>query len=98
MFYLLKKVGENMLSNLYKCKITYASKYNISNELSVVIKIAPQEGIKKIFLENAQVFETEMCMYGETLPEFKTLWEGAGDESSLNPKYVKSFCLFIINK
>ena len=75
-----------MLSNIYKCNLSYSSKYKPSNELAVLIKIAPQEGIKKMFLAETQVFETEMCMYGETLPEFKALWESAGDDSNLNPR------------
>lgn len=75
-----------MLSNLYKCNLNYSSKYKPSNELAVVIKLAPQEGIKKMFLAESQVFETEMCMYGETLPDFKALWEAAGNLSHLNPK------------
>lgn len=52
-----------------------------------VIKTIPQSNPeKKKHIETSPIFETEMEMYSEVLPEILELWKGAGDDSMLCPK------------
>ena len=79
--------AEHFASILFRCALTFSSKFHKNGNVSLIIKTMPhEEGFKKDMLEDAPVFKTEMKMYGEILPEIENLLKSIGDDGKLCPK------------
>jgi hypothetical protein len=78
--------GSNLQNNtgniIYRCKLTYSSKFEKDKKLSVIFKYLPDDANHGLTLK----FHNEMKMYGETLPEILELLKSVGDKSILHPK------------
>lgn len=83
--------GDHFASIMFRCKLTYTSKSQKNGQLSMIIKTVPhEEGLKKDLLGKSPIFETEMAMYGKTLPNMERLLRAAGDNAKFGPKYEHS--------
>ncbi len=83
------KPGENFASTLYRVTINYTStKVPCDEPLSLIIKTMPEKGnFKADTFDSTPMFDTEIKMYNEILPQFQAVWESANDHSMIFPKY-----------
>lgn len=85
------KAGENFASAVFRCSITFTSKYTKEEKtISVVIKtkpvLGPEMAAYAAILDKAPFFRNEMEMYGRILPDIHSLLSSAGDKDILSPK------------
>ncbi|KAL1390272.1 hypothetical protein pipiens_012470 [Culex pipiens pipiens] len=84
------KVGEHYASIIFRAAVSYRSRGK-DLETSLIVKTIPaEEGMKKEFLKNGALFETETLMYNTVVPEMYRLLKAAGDDTELGPRLLYS--------
>lgn len=83
--------GDNFGSAIYRASIKFSSKFTKSGPKTIFIIIKAQMPAEipwefSDFLRDSPLFQTEMGMYGEVLPEIKSLWLAVGDKELLCPE------------
>ncbi|XP_059621270.1 uncharacterized protein LOC132264938 [Phlebotomus argentipes] len=81
--------GDHFASVMFKAIVSYTSRGKQVDSRSLVVKTMPvEEGLKKDMLENAPIFDREIEMYTEVLPEMKRIMESIGDNEIIAPKLI----------
>ncbi|KAH8414120.1 hypothetical protein KR222_007749, partial [Zaprionus bogoriensis] len=80
--------GDHYASVMFRASVKYSTK-NGTFTKSLIIKTMPEEGThKKEFLDGAFLFETEISMYTEILPNFEKILNKAGDKTTFCARCV----------
>ncbi|XP_055695949.1 uncharacterized protein LOC129797409 [Lutzomyia longipalpis] len=83
------KPGDHFASIMFKAIISYTTKGKTIEDRSLVIKTMPvEEGIKRDMLKDMPIFDREIAMYTQVLPEMKRIMESIGDDEVLSPKLI----------
>ncbi|XP_075145405.1 uncharacterized protein LOC142220262 [Haematobia irritans] len=84
--------GDHYASIMFRCKICYRfSNETRSYSKSVIIKTLPMEdSMKREFLMQSRLFETEIDMYSETLPKIEKILKGFGEPTKLCAELIYS--------
>lgn len=81
---------EHFASTMFQSKIDFkSSKYPKPDpeSLSVVIKVKPViEDLRMEVVSSGPLFETEICMYKETIPAINNLFERSGMKVVMGPE------------
>lgn len=85
------KPGENFASAIFRCSMTFKSKFTkVDKTISVIIKtkpiLEPEMADYAAILDNSPFFRNEMALYGNILPDIQTLMISAGDTEVFSPK------------
>lgn len=81
--------GEHYGSLMFRVVITFSTKSQAENSLSVVTKLPPQHGTAHgDFIETTPIFECEQSMYSGPLSDIRSLLDSVGDTSFIQPKVV----------
>lgn len=84
------KKGDHYASVMYRIKIDYVSPKTEKNKnISVILKTEPfVDGEKKDIIKKINLFDCEIKMYSETLPEMQKLISMTGDNRRMHPSLV----------
>jgi hypothetical protein len=78
--------GDNLASVILKANVTYTSLADALFHRSLIMKVPHfQEGFKKDVMDTG-IFDTEIKMYTEILPEMQRLLKEADDDVTFGPK------------
>lgn len=85
------KPGENFASAIFRCTMTFTSKFTkVDKTISVIIKTKPVLGPEMAdyaaVIDNSPFFHNEMALYGKILPDIQALMLSAGDVEVFSPK------------
>lgn len=81
--------GEHYGSLMFRVAITFTTKSQAENSLSVVTKLPPQHGTAHgDFIETTPIFECEQAMYSGPLNDIRDLLDSVGDTSFIQPKVI----------
>lgn len=82
------KPGDHFASVIFRIRVTYSTQMDgDTKEAALIIKCAPfVTSIKKEFLTNTDMFDTEIKMYSETLIEIEELLKLSGETFTLAPR------------
>ncbi|XP_037947047.1 uncharacterized protein LOC119678984 [Teleopsis dalmanni] len=78
--------GDHYASVMFRARVDYEQNGETKSK-SLIIKTMPEEnGNKKDFLQESQIFETEIGMYSEVVPRFEKILRSVGAETVLGAK------------
>lgn len=81
------KNGDHYASVMFRAKVTYSTSTKKNEVISLIVKTMPvEDGQKKELLGDTPLFDTEIKMYSEVLPEMERLLKQAGEETIISPK------------
>lgn len=85
------KPGENFASAVFRCLITFTSKFSKGDKtISVIIKTKPVLGPDMAayaeIIEKSPFFRNESVMYNKILPDIHALLSSVGDKDIMSPK------------
>lgn len=82
------KPRDHFASVIFRIRVTYSTQMDgDTKEAALIIKCAPFDtSIKKEFLTNTDMFDTEIKMYSETLIEIEELLKLSGETFTLAPR------------
>ena len=73
--------NDHYASTMFKVTIDYHSEGETQNK-NLLIKMMPEmDGVKKEFLKDSKLFETEISIYTEIIPKFEKILAAAGDNT-----------------
>ncbi|KAH8343744.1 uncharacterized protein [Drosophila kikkawai] len=75
--------GDHYASVMFRTKVDYSTSKGRFSKPLIVKTMPEQEGHKKDLLAESHLFETEIGMYCQVLPEFERILREAGDEAKL---------------
>lgn len=84
------KKGDHFASVMYRININYrSSKSDKPKNISIILKTEPYiEGVKMDLVKKVNLFDCEIKMYSETLPEIQKLINMTGDNRILHPSLI----------
>lgn len=82
------KPGDHFASVIFRIRVTYSTHIEgDTTEAALIVKCAPfATSIKREFLMNTDMFDTEIKMYSETLIEIEKLLKLSGETFTLAPR------------
>lgn len=77
--------GDHYASIMFRCKVSYnCVNSKEGKQKSLILKTLPtEEGPKRDMLKESSLFETEIAMYSETLPEIEKILAEYGEPTKL---------------
>ncbi|XP_044741012.1 uncharacterized protein LOC123302223 isoform X2 [Chrysoperla carnea] len=82
--------GENFTSDMYRASVDYTTGDGVREKMMLIVKLVPDQGLKTDFANDMLIFEKEMRMYRDMLPELN---KKLGDIRALSAQ-----CLFAETK
>lgn len=81
--------GDHFASIMFRLKVDYTKDDGEIQNISLIVKTMPEIGGAKLdILSQATVFETEIGMYKETIPQIEDVLSRNGDNTKFGPRVI----------
>lgn len=76
--------GDHYASIMFRCKVCYSVGSRNLDRCFIIKTLPEAEGMKREFLMESQLFETEINMYTKTLPKIEQILKEHGEPTKLS--------------